>query len=125
MSRSVSKKIGIRHFKDRFPPCFDSCGTVRSLVTLNSFVEPHGCGSSMRTLPSYIAIYHGDANRPSHIVLVAICEGRIHMMFSWSSKGTHIAPLENDGIHIHLHTVHLQLFCTHVITYPSHFVLVV
>ena len=98
-------------------------GTVRSLVTLNSFVEPHGCGSSMRTLPSHIAIYHGDANHPSHIApLVAICEGRIHMMFSWSSKGTHFAPLENDGIHIHLHTVHLQLFCIHVITYPSHFV---
>ena len=26
------------------------------------------------------------------------------MPFSWSSKGTNIAPLENDGIHIHLQT---------------------
>ena len=34
---------------------------------------------------------------PSHIattVLVAICESKVHMIFSWLSKGVHIAPLE-------------------------------
>ena len=51
--------------------------------------------SSMRTLPSHIA--------------------------TWSSKGTNIAPLENDDIHVHLHTLHFQSFHTRVISYPSHF----
>ena len=82
----------------------------------------------MRTLPSHIATsYHGElyANRPSYIdPLVAICEGRVHMIFSLSSKGTHIDPLENDGIHIHLHIVPFQSFRTQVISYPSHFVLI-
>ena len=42
-------------------------------------------------------------NRLSHITcLVAICEGRVHVIFFWSFKGTHIGSLENDGIHIHL-----------------------
>ena len=66
----------------------------------------------MRTLPSHIAT----------IVLVAICEGKVHMIFSWSSKGTHIAPLENNDIHVHLHTLHFQSFRTRVISYQSHFV---
>ena len=60
----------------------------------------------MRTLPSHITT----------TVLVAICEGKVHMIFSWLSKGTHIAPLENNDIHVHLHT------SFPVILYPGHFV---
>ena len=56
----------------------------------------------MRTLPLYIAT----------TVLVAICEGKVHVIFSWSSKGTHIAPLETNGIHASFL----------VISYPGHFV---
>ena len=56
--------------------------------------------SSMRTLSLHIAT----------TVLVAICKGRVHMIFSWLSKGTHIAPLDNNGIHVHLHTLHSSHF---------------
>ena len=66
----------------------------------------------MRTLPSHVATTD----------LLAICEGKVHMIFSWSSKGTHIAPLENNDIHVHLHTLHFQSFRTRVISYLSHFV---
>ena len=55
----------------------------------------------MRTLPSHIAT----------TVLVAICEDKVHMIFSWSSKGTQLAPLENNDI---------MFTCTHFIS--SHFV---
>ena len=60
----------------------------------------------MRTLPSHIAT----------TVLVAIYEGKVHMIFTWSSNGTHIAPFENNDIHFHLHT------SFPVILYPGHFV---
>ena len=55
----------------------------------------------------------------SHIVttaLVAICEGNVQMIFSWSSKGTYTAPLENNDIYVHLHT------SFPVILYPGHFI---
>ena len=81
-------------------------------------VEPHRVPfkysyhrSSMHTLPSHIAT----------IVLVAICEGRVHMIFSWLSKGTHMAPLENNDIHVHLHTLYFQSFLTPVILEPKSF----
>ena len=48
----------------------------------------------MRTLPSHIAT----------TVLIAICEGKVHLIFSWSSNGTHIAPLENNDIHVYRYT---------------------
>ena len=54
---------------------------------------------------------------PSHLatkVLVAVCEGKVHLIFSLATKGTHIAPLENNDIHVHLHTLP-------VISYPCHF----
>ena len=47
----------------------------------------------MRTLPSNIAT----------TVLVAICDGKVHMIFSWSSKGTHIAPLENTDVQVSMY----------------------
>ena len=62
---------------------------------------------------------------PSHTattILVAICEDKVHKIFSLSSKVTHIAPLENNDIHVHLHTLHFQSFRTRVIAYTSHFV---
>ena len=43
------------------------------------------------------------------------------MIFSWSS---HIAPLENNDIHVHLQTLHFQSFRTQVISHNvGHFVL--
>ena len=48
---------------------------------------------------------------PSHIATTVL----VHMIFSWSSKGTHLAPLENNDIHVHLHTLHFQSFRTRII----------
>ena len=110
-----NSNILLRYCTSFFDICASSTTSVRD-VRYN--VEPLRVpfaysyhGSSMRTMPSYIATK----------VLVAICEGRVHMIFSWSSKGTHIAHLENNDIHVHLHTLHFQSLRTRVISYPSHF----
>ena len=70
----------------------------------------------MRTLPSHIATRKLYANRPSHIAsLVVLCEGRVHMIFSWSPRVRIVSvPLENDGKHVHLHKLHFQSFRTRV-----------
>ena len=45
------------------------------------------------------------------------------MIFSRSSKGTHIAPLENNDIHVHLRRLYFQSFRTQVISHNvGHFV---
>ena len=66
--------------------------------------------SSMRTQSSHIVT----------TVLVAICEGRVPMIFFLVVQG--YAPLKNNDIDVHLHTLHFQSFRTRVISYPSHFI---
>ena len=98
----------------------------------------------MRSMPLHIYSYHRSPMRilPLHIAttgaLFASClchrssmrialrillpdsyEDRIHVIFSWPPKGTHIAPLGNDDIHIHLHTLHFipGSFRAYIISY--------
>ena len=94
--------------------------SVKICIELPSYVATSGALGSRprRAYPAVAYSYHRCSVRIGLRIfapLVAICEGRVHMIFSWSSKGTHTAPPVNDGIRVHPHT------SFPVISYPGSF----